>query len=73
MENATPIPAKITVTGGGLVLKNISTIFTEKIPLDKLIESGIVTASLILDPPSIKFEGDQKVQIQCLISNKPVQ
>ena len=70
MTNATPKPAKILVAGGALALKNINTIFTEKIDLNKLTKSGIVTAALVLDTPPIKLKGDHKVQIQYLISKK---
>jgi diadenylate cyclase len=70
MNEAKPIPETIKITGGGLVLENISTIFTEEIALNNLTESGTITAVLVLNSPSIKLQGDQNIEIQCVISEK---
>ncbi|MCP3874969.1 MAG: DisA protein [Desulfobacteraceae bacterium] len=71
MKSARAVPQTVRVIGGGLVLKNISTLFTEQISLDKLTESGSTTVSLVLNPASIKLEDTNKIQIQYLISKKP--
>ncbi|MFH2059501.1 MAG: diadenylate cyclase [Pseudomonadota bacterium] len=73
MTNVTPIPETIRITGGGIALKDISTIFTEKILLDNLTESKTITVGLVLNPPSIQLGGDLKVQIKCFISKKATQ
>ena len=56
MKEAKALPKTIQVTGGGMVLKDISTIFTEQILLDKLTESGTVTIGLILTAPSLSHK-----------------
>ena len=68
MKEATPIPQTIRVIGGGLILKDISTLFTEPISLDNLTESGTATIGLVLNPASLKLENNDKIQIQYLIS-----
>ncbi len=68
MKGAKAVPETVRVIGGGLVLKDISTIFTEQIVLDKLTESGSTTVGLILNPASLKVGDDNKVQIQYTLS-----
>lgn len=70
MEEAKTIPPTIEVTGGGLVLKEISTIFTEQILLDNLTESGTITVGLVLDPASLRLENRDTIQIQYLIRKR---
>ena len=48
-------PDMITVTGGKNVLDKISTVYTEKIPVDDFEESGTLTARLELPQPSVQF------------------
>jgi hypothetical protein len=57
-------------SGGEFILKDISTIFTEKISLDKLSESGTITACMVLIPASLKSANSNKIQIQYIISKK---
>ncbi len=70
MKQAQPLPEKIWVTGGGLALKGITTVFTEAIPLDQLIASGALSAKLVPDPPSLKFNNHSRVRIQYSIQEK---
>ncbi len=70
MQQAIPVPEKIKVIGGGLALQDISTIFTEKISLNELTESGITIVDLVLNPLSLKIDGSHKVQIKYLILKK---
>ncbi len=70
MTQATALPQTIRVSGGEFILKDISTIFTEKISLDKLSESGTITAGLVLIPASLKSANSNKIQIQYIISKK---
>jgi diadenylate cyclase len=72
MKEAKALPETIQVTGGGMALKDISTIFTEQILLDKLTESGTVTTGLILTPPSLRLKNSKKIQIKYLISKKSI-
>jgi uncharacterized protein (TIGR00159 family) len=70
MKEAKAIPQTIRVIGGGLILKDIATLFTEPISLDTLTESGTATVGLVLNPASLKLKNNNKIQIQYLISKK---
>ncbi len=70
MKEAKALPQTIRVTGGGLALKNISTIYTEKILLDKITESGTATVGLVLNPASLRLKNNNKIQIEYLILKK---
>ncbi len=70
MKEAEAFPKTIRVTGGGMDLKNISTIFTEPILLDKLTESGTATIGLLLNPTSLRLKESTKIQIRYTISKK---
>ncbi len=70
MTQVTARPGTVRVSGGEFLLKDISTIFTEKIPLDRLSEPGTLTAGLVLIPASLKSATDNKIQIQYIISKK---
>jgi DNA integrity scanning protein DisA with diadenylate cyclase activity len=47
-------PDRIELTGGKRILENLSTVYTEKIPLDKIEKSGEIKANLILNPPTLR-------------------
>ena len=70
MKDAKALPQTIMITGGGMILSNISTIFTEQILLDKLTESGTATVGLVINPASLKLKNSNKIQIRYLISKK---
>ncbi|MCD4718921.1 MAG: diadenylate cyclase [Desulfobacula sp.] len=70
MKEAKVTPQTIRITGGGRVLKDISTIFTEPISLGELTASGVVTVGLILNPVSLKLGNNNKIQIQYFISER---
>jgi YbbR domain-containing protein len=70
MMKAETFPKTIRVTGGGMELKKISTIFTEQILLDKLKKSGIVTIGLLFNPASFKLKDSKKIQIKYHIAKK---
>lgn len=70
MTHAVAVPEKIKVRGGGLSLQNMSTVFTEKISLDKLSASGTITVDLELKNPSIKLDDFQPIKIQYQIKPK---
>lgn len=71
MKEVRAIPQTVRVIGGGLLLRDISTIFTEQISLDKITESGVIAAGLVLNPTSLKLVNNNKIQIQYFISKKP--
>ena len=70
MTEARVVPPVVRVSGGGLGLKEISTIFTEQIQLDRITQSGTITVNLILAPASLKLKNTDKIQIQYLIVKK---
>lgn len=71
MTHAQVIPETVRVSGGGIALKDISTMFTEAIPLDSLTKSGKLTVGLLLNPASLEVENSTKVQIRYTLEQKP--
>jgi len=70
METANAEPKTIRVKGGGIILQDLATIFTEQIKLDTLNESGTVTVNLVISPASLRIKGDSRTQIQYTISKR---
>jgi YbbR domain-containing protein len=56
-------PDGVEVIGSKRILEKIATIYTEKIPLDKLKENGSITATLALQPASLKIAPGSKEKI----------
>ena len=56
-------PETVTVIGGKRILENISTLYTEKIPLNNLKVKGTITANLALTPASLKIAPDSKEKV----------
>ena len=56
-------PEKIEVIGGNRILENISTIYTAKIPLDNLQQSGSIMINPVLNPASLKISSESKNKI----------
>lgn len=56
LKEAYTIPDKVKVSGGGLALDGIETIYTEKIPLENLNAGGTLEARLVLQPSSLKLD-----------------
>ena len=65
-------PNKVEVIGVKRIFDKISTIYTEKIPLDNLDESGTVTVNLALNPASLKFASasQDKITIEYLVKKR---
>lgn len=57
-------PEKTRIIGGGWILKNLSTIYTEKVPLDNIKGSGTINANLALNPASLKIASDSKDKVE---------
>jgi diadenylate cyclase len=53
-------PQQISVVGGSKILEQISTIYTERVTLDGLKESGEMVIKLALNPASLKVDSDSK-------------
>lgn len=69
MEIVTIEPHVIQIIGGRQLLKNISTIYTEKIPLESIQSSRTIIANLALSPTSLKVApgSKEKVSIECIV------
>jgi diadenylate cyclase len=57
-------PPQLTVSGGQLLLKDIQTLYTAKIPVDDIQHSGVREAPVVLDPPSLKLPPGQPTDVQ---------
>ncbi|MEJ2165644.1 MAG: diadenylate cyclase [Desulfobacterales bacterium] len=56
-------PKKVEIIGGKRILEKISTIYTEKVPLNNLGAEGTITANLALTPASLKIAPDSKEKV----------
>ncbi|MCG2831202.1 MAG: DisA protein, partial [Desulfobacteraceae bacterium] len=56
-------PEKLLIEGGSYMLKDISTIYTEKVLLDNISESGKISVKLALDPALLKIALGSKDRI----------
>jgi YbbR domain-containing protein len=56
-------PEKIEVTGGSRIMKDISTIYTQKVSLDNIQGSGTITVNLALNPASLRTARGSKDRI----------
>ncbi len=56
-------PEKIEVIGGVRQLENISTIYTQKVPIDQIKEKGTITVNLALYPATLKVAPGSKDSI----------
>jgi len=54
LAEATVEPQRVEIIGSKRVLENIQTIYTEKVLLDRLKESGVLETGLALQPASLK-------------------
>jgi len=63
LTDASLTPEKIQVIGGNLILENVSTIYTEKLPLDNIEKPGTITLKLALEPASLKIAPGSKDRI----------
>ena len=64
LESAQLRPEQVLIVGPNQILKDISTIYTQKISLDKIFESGSLTIGLALNHPSLKVSPDSKDKIE---------
>lgn len=68
----TMTPQTVEVIGGKRILEKITTVYTEKVPLDNLSGKGEITAKLVLNPASLKIApgSKDKATIQYLIRQR---
>jgi diadenylate cyclase len=64
-------PEKVEVIGGKRILQKLSTIYTEKIHLDNLKESGAIFANLALTPASLNIAPGSKDKVRITYVIKP--
>lgn len=57
-------PESITIIGGGKILNEIGTIYTERVRLENLQASGQITVGLALAPASLEIASDSKESVQ---------
>lgn len=73
MSSIRVIPETVKITGGGLTLDTVTTVFTEKISLENLTMSGFVNAALVMSPATLRpDEKHKKVQIRYTISERKI-
>ena len=72
MTNATVTPGKTQIVGERRILKDLETVYTEKIPLDNLLQTGSININLALNPASLKVgpESEEKVTIAFIIKKR---
>ena len=56
-------PNTTKVIGGGQIVNRISTLYTEKVQLENLQESGQITVGLALEPASLKIADGSKNKV----------
>ena len=66
-------PATVEVTGGKLLLDQIDTIYTTKVPVDGLKQSGGIRASLALVPASLRLAPGQENSVLIEFKVRPRQ
>jgi len=66
VEDVRLVPDKVKVVGGSLAIKEIMTIYTEKIPLEGITTSGTATVGLVLHPSSLKLDNATRNRIEVI-------
>jgi uncharacterized protein (TIGR00159 family) len=65
-------PEKVNFIGGKSLLDGIRTVYTEKIPVDRITQSGEITVSLDFNPAKLKISPNEKskVIVRYTVSNR---
>ena len=66
LQDARVIPDMVKVIGGSLALKDIQTIYTEKIPLENITTDGPVSVGLVLLPSYLKLVDESKNHVKVI-------
>ena len=64
VTEATITPAKVLVIGGSQILKSMSTIYTEKVSIENIKNSGTLDIKLALQPASLKLPPNAKDRVR---------
>lgn len=69
MEKVNIDPTAVQVIGGRQILKNITTVYTEKIPLESIQSSRTILVNLALSPASLKVTPGtkDKITVVCVV------
>ena len=70
LEDARLVPDTVTVVGGSQMLKDVQTVYTEKIPLENISTGGTVSVNLLLHPVSLKLVDGSKNRIDVIYKVK---
>jgi uncharacterized protein (TIGR00159 family) len=73
LTEASVEPQKVEIIGGKRILENVSTIYTEKVPLEKLKDAGgTIEANLAIQPASLKVApaSNDKVTIKYILRKR---
>jgi YbbR domain-containing protein len=73
MEKVNIDPTVVQVIGGRQILKNITTVYTEKIPLESIQSSRTIIVNLALSPASLKVApgSKDKITVVCMVKELP--
>jgi uncharacterized protein (TIGR00159 family) len=63
-------PKTVEIIGGKRMLEKMSTIYTEKVPLNDLEDKGTITANLALHPASLKTASDSNEKVTITYATK---
>lgn len=63
LVEATVEPPTVEIIGGMRMLEKMSTLYTEKVPLDNLKVEGVITANVALNPASLKIAPGSKEKV----------
>lgn len=64
LQEARIVPETVKVVGGSLMLRDIQTIYTEKIALENIATGGTVSVGLVLQPTSLKMVNGSKNRVE---------
>jgi diadenylate cyclase len=64
-------PKTVVIIGGKRILEKISTLYTEKVPLNNLEVRGTITANLALSPASLKIAPNSKEKVTITYQTRP--
>ena len=69
MERINIDPSAVQIIGGRQILKNITTLYTEKIPLESIQSSRTIIVNLALSPASLKVAPGfkDKITVVCIV------
>ncbi len=70
MEDARLVPAFVEVVGASLMVKDIDTIYTEKISLDRITTGGTTTVGLVFQPSSLKPKNSARNRVDVIYKVK---